>query len=529
LKQPNIVFVIIDSLRYDRLGSSGYRPAVTPTIDRMIAAGTSCSRHFSVGCPTQVAFPGIWTSTLPLDHGGYTDGIHTRPHMLSELLRESGYNTYGITTGHPCSSHYGYGRGFETFIDLIDMHQWFRSNYIAAISDWMARWKSGDLSDAELADLITEKYGAVLSDTLRYLDTLDGIGAPQRSVSRQAWRDKTLREQRLLARDPIIIANKFSILNGTYDVALGEAEVSNSLLRSVDRAKRLDKALNRRLFLRSRRDAYGAREVNRLVAGFFQQRQLDKPYFLYAHFFDLHEYKLLIPNMTLRRAARLPGDVLATSRSRPAGGGRFHDLALRDVDRQFASLLSHVEHHGDPENTIVVVTGDHGTHAGLPNRPHGHDLERMFYDNFTHIPLVIHGPQVPRRRIDRMVSHLDVAPTILELAGCDIPAEMRGTSVFDESAPEREHVLAETGGNGRCEVLEKPLFFSVRSETLKCIFVAKDRSLRENEVYDLLDDPGEQRDLASSGLFEPERLRLRSIAMARLNEIRANVAPTSAT
>ena len=104
-QRPNIILVIVDTLRYDRLGSSGYRPALTPNIDKLVANGLSFSNNHANGCVTSVAFPSIFTSTLPLDYGGYEDGIHNRPTSFPEILKNVGYENYGLITGHPCSSH----------------------------------------------------------------------------------------------------------------------------------------------------------------------------------------------------------------------------------------------------------------------------------------------------------------------------------------------------------------------------------------------------------------------------------------
>ena len=91
----NINLLIIDTLRYDRLGSSGYRPAITPNLDALATGGINCPNYFSNGCVTSFAFPGMFTSSLPFDFGGYDDGICHRPVSFPEILQQEGFETYG--------------------------------------------------------------------------------------------------------------------------------------------------------------------------------------------------------------------------------------------------------------------------------------------------------------------------------------------------------------------------------------------------------------------------------------------------
>ena len=370
--QPNIVFVIIDALRADRIAAGGYEANLSPTIDRMASSGAAYMNCHSVGCPTQMAFPGIWTSTMPFDYGGYTDGIHGRPAMLAEELQRNGYQTMGITTGHPASSHFGYDRGFEDFLDLIDMHQWFRANYVTLLGEKIEAWKSGKIADAEISSFVLEKFERVLDRTLQYIDALDDIKAPQRRIRRSKLRRLTLREREVLRRDPMLVVEKFAELKGMYDLALGEPVMTPAMRRRENLYEKYRAFVNRRFFLTSRRKIYDGDIVNDQAATLLQGRDPDKPYFLYAHYFDLHEYKLLVPNLSVKSAAALPADFLAVKNARGLGGGGFlYDLALWRVDRALAGLEKVVAQHGDPDNTIFVLTGDHGVFTGAPFRENG--------------------------------------------------------------------------------------------------------------------------------------------------------------
>ena len=63
---------------------------VMPTINDLASKGISCSEAVTAGQPTQMAFPAIFTSTMPLDDGGYDGGIKNRKVALAEVLRNAG-------------------------------------------------------------------------------------------------------------------------------------------------------------------------------------------------------------------------------------------------------------------------------------------------------------------------------------------------------------------------------------------------------------------------------------------------------
>ena len=112
-------------------------------------------------------------------------------------------------------------------------------------------------------------------------------------------------------------------------------------------------------------------------------------------------------------------------------------------DREVGELIARLEEMGELDNTIFVMTGDHG----MPF-PRG---KANLYDSGTGVPLAIRWKaRVPGgRRVTDFVSTTDLAPTFLEAAGLSVPAEMTGRSLVglltsDGSGrvePARDHVL----------------------------------------------------------------------------------------
>ncbi len=111
---------------------------------------------------------------------------------------------------------------------------------------------------------------------------------------------------------------------------------------------------------------------------------------------------------------------------------RYYDN-IAEADRQIGRRLTELEQDGLAENTIVFIFGDNG--RGLPRG------KRWLYDSGLQVPLLIHWPGrlTSGRVTDRLVSFVDFAPTVLSLAGVDIPRHMQGKAFLgeQESGPRR--------------------------------------------------------------------------------------------
>ena len=120
---------------------------------------------------------------------------------------------------------------------------------------------------------------------------------------------------------------------------------------------------------------------------------------------------------------------------------RIPEHATRIVSPTHAKLIAGLESAGYLDNTIVVVTSDHGEHLG-----EHHMLEHQFslYEGLIHVPLIIrYPPKFAAGREPRPVSNLDLFPTLLELAGIGLPSGSlnKGISLL---SPEKDRLrLAE--------------------------------------------------------------------------------------
>ncbi|MFO1023316.1 MAG: sulfatase [Planctomycetales bacterium] len=111
---------------------------------------------------------------------------------------------------------------------------------------------------------------------------------------------------------------------------------------------------------------------------------------------------------------------------------------IQAFDTALGLLIARLKETGEYENTLIIVSGDHGP----PGFPHG---KCNLYDFGTGVSLAVRGPGVMGGRVvDDLVSLTDLAPTILEAAGLKPTSDMTGKSLWDILNPDRPgHVVTE--------------------------------------------------------------------------------------
>ena len=180
-----------------------------------------------------------------------------------------------------------------------------------------------------------------------------------------------------------------------------------------------------------------------------------------------------------------------------------YDGGILHVDSLIKELLEELE-KSELGPTVLIVTSDHGEHF----LEHGKILHNdSLYEELLRVPFILAGPDIPvRKQISSMAGLIDVAPTVLELAGLEIPETIEGRSLI-------ETIRAESQGKRVLELLTSMpngdrMLRGYRTSDTKFI-VNVESSVRE--VYDLKADPNELRNIASERDTRELERRLRAI------------------
>jgi arylsulfatase A-like enzyme len=176
---------------------------------------------------------------------------------------------------------------------------------------------------------------------------------------------------------------------------------------------------------------------------------------------------------------------------------RIRSLYLAEVafmDREFGRLVDHLRGMGILDQTIVVLTSDHGEALWEHGRRgHGTSL----FDEQTKVPLVVRYPPrvTPSGRRDDIVESIDIGPTIFDLAGLPADPQLQGRSLFGEDRTTHAYSNLEIQGNS---------LKAVRSRRWKLIRNTETGSVT---LYDLVSSDAEHFDVASSHPAVVEQLQ----------------------
>ncbi len=232
----------------------------------------------------------------------------------------------------------------------------------------------------------------------------------------------------------------------------------------------------------------------------------NKPFFLWLHYMDVHEPYMpekkfvdmvdpslnisqdemyaLFENVLLKRDVSDPEKVALLK--------RLYEIHVREVDTYFADLLSSLEKLGILEDTVLIITNDHGDefneHGGL-----SHD-DKM-YSELIDMPLIIYGAG-ETGVCDSVVSSVDIPPTIVHLFGLKPVEKFVGHSLLPTAAYPQRGAYGEAidqhskrGGD-----IDRDTYF-YRDGDLKIIYRAYQDSW---EMYDLKADPQELNNIVTT-------------------------------
>ena len=190
---------------------------------------------------------------------------------------------------------------------------------------------------------------------------------------------------------------------------------------------------------------------------------------------------------------QLDGPHGATTRSESFGSESSYDAAIANADEVVGGLLHYLKAHQLYDQSTVILVADHGEGLG----DHGEETHGLLvYEEALRVPLIIKPPagEGAGRRVRSLVQHVDLVPTILDLAKAPIPGNLHGRSLTP--LLDREGIIANV------PVYSESLFglYHFGWAPLTSLTDGRYQYIRgaREELYDLEADPQEQQNLADS-------------------------------
>lgn len=448
MEQPNIVLLVLDAVRVDHVGCYGYERNTTPNIDELARRGVKYANAFAPSIWTPAVHGAIFTGQYPSHTGTYGNSLAIPDHLetLPEALREAGYRTFAASAGAHIRRDRGYDRGVDQYVE-------------------------------------TRRISPELGFVRKLLT--DRSFQKQVSFSLRAGPD----DKTLFKFDRLKRFAKESKNGGSPFFAFVNAKTAHSPYNPP----RPYKGLFCEELERPRWEV-----LERILSA------LDQPTQTVAGQDD----------DTLLQVARTGGDGILAGRKELTDEEwaiieAWYDGAIRYMDDQIGSLVDELNEIDAFENTLLVVTSDHGENFG------DHGLTRhvfCLYDSLLQVPLIVSPPS--RHAMDDVVTNqvslIDLYPTFLDVAGADLPTYDHSTSLYPfDDRQFHEYTFAEYAGyEGPANRLKRKYpnvdttnlartIQSVRTDEYKLI-----RDERgEVELYRWREDETEHNDLADK---EPE-------------------------
>lgn len=269
---------------------------------------------------------------------------------------------------------------------------------------------------------------------------------------------------------------------------------------------------------------------------FLETRDDTRPFFLWTSFTKPHppwdpcaNYWALYQNMDVPDALR--GDWSETMEDVPPGlmgptwclnnMYRFGDQQRRNAKRAYYATITQIDYSlgllfarmremGLLETTWIVFTSDHGDMCG----DHHMGAKSVFLEGSAHVPMMVCPPSgsaeaesLKGYRHDLPVTLADVMPTLLNRAGAALPEPLDGIDLLEQIGnPDPDRVLFGNSADN---------FFMVLDRRYKYTWC---RAGGVEQLFDVLNDPMERRELAGAGGNKEEVLRLRGLLIRLLEE-----------
>lgn len=396
MKKPNFLIIYTDQQRWDALGVNGNADIQTPCIDQLAADGVNFDHCFvqnQLCMPSRVSFfTGVYPSALRITHMGVPVPKETL--TLPKVLSSYGYHCANIGKLHflPHANR-----------DHRELHPDYGFNQLEVADE------PGPYEDA---------YRAWVAQ--RRPDQLDLIscGIPPHAAT---WY-KTLG-----IKDPVTHPIPEGPVPATYTHTEGGSRFA--FMSGVPFPA--EESLSFSSFVAEQTMAYLDNQDGKTpfccVAGFYSPHA---PWIVPQRFLDLYDADAL----------QLPDYPASMNQKRPVAGGEtdlFSDAQLRNARKGYYAAVSEVDHHvgriiahlektGLADNTVVIFTSDHGEWLG----------DQMLYgksypahDPITRVPLIVKAPGlIAGARDSHLIEALDVMPTLLDLAGIQVPPTVQGRS-----------------------------------------------------------------------------------------------------
>jgi arylsulfatase A-like enzyme len=400
--RPNVVLIVVDTLRADHVGAYGGAVA-TPAMDALAARGVRFDAAYAHAPMTAPSHASMFTGQMPREHGVLNNGQPFDPPgaTLAEVLHDRGYRTAAFVSLEVMSKRFGWGRGFDVYEEDFGR-------------GW---WRTAEDVNADVLPWLRSRARSPFFLFVHYSDPHEPYLPPARAPAFEVRRG-----------------------GGGAGVAVAQGRADGLWTDVAVHLQAGDNVL----------------EVTREVRSPWPLRitSVDVPEGVAVHFGEGFEEDRIpagvgrgILHFTAARPSitALPIRLAARPELPPEDQRRHYAEEVHQVDAAIGAVLEALEQGGRMEDTLVLLTSDHGEMLGEragERFGHVHDL----YEELIRVPWVMALPgRLPAGHVEPgPVRHVDLAPTIAHFVqGAALP-DASGGPAWPPYGREERPVVAET-------------------------------------------------------------------------------------
>jgi arylsulfatase A-like enzyme len=448
-KPMNVIFILADDHRYDAMGFTGKFPGLkTPNLDRMAAQGC----HLEKACvATALCSPSrasILTGQYPHRHTVVDNQAPVPPGLVffPQLLQKKGYNTAFLGKWHMGDADDKPQPGFNYWLSFKGQGVYYNPTFNINGQQVAHR------DSAYISDLLTDyaidwlKAQPAKKPFFLYLSH-KGVHA----MFEPAKRHKGMYKDMRFSPPPSMF---MTATDTSKYLELKNSGVSPEL----------------KPFLENKKDL-----PNWVYAQRHSWHGVDYMYHGQINFYDFY---------------------------------RRYMETLMGIDESVGRVLDYVNSNGLADNTVVIYMGDNGFSFG----EHGLIDKRHAYEESMRVPMLLYAPKLAQAgsKLNQVIQNIDIAPTILAMAGLKTPGYMQGKSFLPllkgENIEWKDRAFYEY--YWEYDFPQTPSMFALRTDRYKYIYNYGVWGI--NELYDLQNDPYEMNNLIRSTAHQAVASQMRT-------------------
>lgn len=447
-KKPNVLLLVVDALRADRMSCYGHNRNNTPFLNEFKKECIIFKNHYTVAIRSLSAHISLMTGKHPVNHKACNDWCVYRERypLITEILKNNGYHTLGVSTFNSfLSPEKGFIRGFDEYVRIVKASKQIISPKVVANVNFAVKQKNYisklQYKIYRLSNGIKNRLGIETNKIkeYRYLEKFflknDSCGEKTVKTILEKVKNKANKNKPFFIFSNILDTHRPFLMKEKFRHKFGDLKLTDNILKSL-----------------------------------FEQKELS------AGLYKLNEEEI----ETIKKC---------------------YDTSVLHTDSLVNKLITGLKEISNLDDWLIIITSDHGEELLEHENVFGH--VGILYQPAIKIPLLIRYPKIASsKEITELTCIMDIAPFICSICDCKEDIDTDGINLLDIISKKKKHeyIVSDTTDFPSLNFAKKyPEFFFKFNKIQRSILDGKNKfiwtSKGDHKLYNLVEDPLEKTNL----------------------------------